>query len=272
VRSGSNDEAARALEDELINLFDRKADISALDALIFALRPDKKEVTLGQTAIAFDANVFLRLSSHKEIDDIIDYLDATHLAPIILPGQVIQEFWNNQFQAVDSLASSIKKNFEKLKTDVVKIDGSFIEFSDRFSVILGDFHNDFGYVYDEATVRKTHALLDMIKKKATVPFARRSLFSGIAAQRKQTKTPPGFRDVGDGDFFVWVDLLTGLQQSKAIGRGFNRVALVTHDRKIDWSLEGTPHPILSAEIHALFGVPFEIWSIERLSKEVNSAT
>lgn len=228
--------------------------------------------TFEVTAIAIDANVFLRLSTHPKAADIIDYLTSAHTAPVILPGQVIQEFWNNQLQAVDSIASGLRKRFEQIRSDVEKIDGSFGDFADEFQDLTTRFSDEFGYAYDESTVRRTQQLLDVIKTRATVSFCSRPRFAEIALNRKRTKTPPGFRDDGDGDFFVWIDLLFALHIAKSAGQAFSRVALISHDKKIDWMREGTPHPILIAEMRALFDVPFEILSLQQLSQEVSAAT
>ena len=84
-------------------------------------------------------------------------------------------------------------------------------------------------------------------------------------------TPPGFRDNGDGDFFIWVDLLTGLLEAQALGKEYRRVALVSLDKKVDWSRAGIAHPILVAEVRTLLNVPFEIWTIDRLSAEIAKA-
>jgi hypothetical protein len=112
----------------------------------------------------------------------------------------------------------------------------------------------------------------MLQKRASVPYAPRLRFREIAAQRKKTKTPPGFKDEGDGDFFIWVDLLTGLQQARLEGQEFERAVFISHDQKVDWSRAGIAHPILVAEVKALVDVPFEIWNIQKLAGEIARAT
>jgi PIN like domain len=103
------------------------------------------------------------------------------------------------------------------------------------------------------------------------PYASRLKLKDIAAWRKQTKTPPGFRDEGDGDFFIWADFLSGLQLARANGQAFTQAILVTRDNKVDWSRSGTVHPILAAEMKALLGIHFEIWSDDKLSTEITKA-
>ena len=99
----------------------------------------------------------------------------------------------------------------------------------------------------------------------------RAPFQEIGALRKRTRTPPGFRDDGDGDFFIWVDLLTGLLDAQVRGDKYGRVALVSLDKKVDWSRAGIAHPILVAEVRTLLNVPFEIWTIDKLATEIAKA-
>jgi PIN like domain len=218
-----------------------------------------------------DANVFLRLAGHPRSADIIDYLGSKHAAPLVLPGQAIQEFWNNQLQVVDTVAASLRKQFDSFKVALRKVANDFEEYIDQIEETLDRFNADHGHIYDEATIAKTLSLLETLTRKGVVSYAPRGLFREIGALRKMTKTPPGFRDEGDGDFFIWVDLLTGLLDAKVGGVKYDRVALVSLDKKIDWSRSGVAHPILVAEVRALLDVPFEIWNIEKLAAEIAAA-
>lgn len=263
-----NEESAKVVREEAIfRTLNRHAPINALDALMRAYRPEPLAFRLAQTAIALDSSAFLRLGAHV---DVVDYLGTAHDAPLILPGQAVQEFWNSSLSLANSIATSIKKRFELLEQDVKKIDGSFQDYSDRFTALLSDFESTFGYAYDGLTVRRTHALFEVLQRKAIICHTSRNKFLDLAHHRKQTKTPPGFRDNGDGDFFVWLDLLQGLLVAKEREIDFSSVVLVTNDKKLDWSREGIAHPTLCAEVHAIVGVPFETWDVARLVKEVSS--
>jgi hypothetical protein len=247
----------------------RERPIEALAALVRAYRPEPEEVSLGRSAIALDSSVFLRLGTH---DGVIDYLGANHPAPIVLPGQAIQEFWNSNLSAAESIASGISKKFDALTAEVEKVDATFGDFSPKFRTLLDEFRESFGYAYDSGTVRRTLSLFEVLKSKAVVSYVSRERFAAMAESRNKTKTPPGFKDPGDGDFFIWLDLLKALLLSKNQGSNFDRVLLVTNDRKVDWSREGVPHPILSAELQALVGVPLETWTLEKLVREVAAFT
>lgn len=262
-----------ALEERLFSVLDRRIACEPLSALVAALRPlEPTTIPLAKTAIGLDANVFLRLAGHPKSADIIDYLSSRHLAPLILPGQAIQEFWNNQLQVVDTVSSALKKQFEGFKSAVAKAGIGFGDYFGQIEVLLDQFSAEHGHVYDEATLRKTLTLLDVLLERALVSYAPRLRYQEMAALRKRTKTPPGFRDDGDGDFFVWIDLLTGLQHAQVRRQEFSRAVLVSLDRKVDWSRAGSAHPILVAEVKALLGVPFEIWTTDKLASEIAVAT
>jgi hypothetical protein len=259
--------ASERLELEIIKVLNRERPIEALAALASAYKPEPTPTNLARSVIALDSSVFLRLGTHE---DVMDYLGSRHPAPLILPGQSIQEFWNNNLNVAESIASGISKKFEALENEIGKVDPTFADFSPKFKALLDTFRESFGYAYDGGTVRRTIALFEILKSRAIVAYVSRNRFAEMAACRKMTKTPPGFKDPGDGDFFIWLDLLKALLLARENGRTFDRVILVTNDKKSDWSREGVPHPILSAELLALTGVPLETWNLDRLVREVAS--
>jgi hypothetical protein len=258
-------------EKRLIEVLDRQIECEAFSSLVSALQPAPSSLPLLETAIALDANAFLRIPSHPKAEDIIDFLSAAHTAPLIIPGQAIQEFWNNQLQAVDTVASTLQKKFDAFRLELGKLDPQFGDYVIRIQGSLDEFTTEYGHLFDEGLRRKTAAFLKMLETRALVPYAPRLRFQELAAQRRRTRTPPGFKDDGDGDFFIWVDLLTGLQRARAKAQHFSRAVLVSGDRKIDWSRNGIVHPILVAEVRALLDVPFEIWPIQKLADAIATA-
>lgn len=253
----------------MLGVLNRTVDLAALDALIYAYKPEPRAVDLARTAIVLDSSAFLRLGQYV---DVIDYLSSRHAAPVVLPGQAIQEFWNNYLNVADSIATGISRKFDDLKKEIAKVDDNFQDFGARFSALIDEFRASFGYAYDGATVRRTMSLFEVLRDKAVSSYARRDRFSGLAAHRKRTKTPPGFKDDLDGDFFVWLDMLDSLLIAQSRSMPFDRVVLVSNDRKPDWSREGIAHPILSAELMTLIGVPFETWDVARLVQNVTAAS
>lgn len=240
-----------------------------LDSLVAAIKPHQSVAEVQSTAIVLDTNVLLKIGTHPQSTDIIDYLGAQHRSALILPGQVIQEFWNNQFTAVDSVSSGLKKKFDAFKLELVSVDPVFAEYSTKIDESLNDFNSAHGDIFAEGTVNRTVNLLEVFQRKGIVSHAPRDVFDTYAVARKRTKTPPGFKDEGDGDFYVWVDMLKGLLIAREQNLKFNCVALITQDAKKDWSRAGRAHPILDAEVRSIVGVPFETWTIDNLAKKIS---
>jgi PIN domain-containing protein len=258
-------------EQNLLEVLARQSSTDSLSALVSALKSEVSTFALADTAIGLDSSVFLRFGNNSNNEDMLDYLGSKHSAPLILPGQAVQEFWNNQLQVVDTISTNIKKKFDAFQSELKKSDPFFEPYANKINEILEEYRGQHGHIYDEMTVRKTIAVLELLQQRALVPYAPRLKLREIAAWRKKTRTPPGFKDEGDGDFFIWADFLAGLQLARANGESFSRAILVTRDNKIDWSRSGMAHPILTAEIKALLGVPFEIWTDQKLSVEISKA-
>jgi hypothetical protein len=256
--------------DELIAIFERRTKIDALGALVNALDPKQLTVSLLDTAIGLDANVFLRLADDPKSALIIDYLTGIHKAPIVLPGQAVQEFRNNQTEAVATVSKKLGTNFKNFKNAVEGIDDDFGDYLGKIESLLGQFSTEHGNVYEEATVKKTASVLSHLRTRAVASFCPRSPLLHLAVHRDKTKTPPGFKDSGDGDFFIWTDFLHGLRALQHEGVTFSRAVLVTNDTKKDWSRDGIAHPILTAEAFALLGVPFETWSLKKLVSAIET--
>lgn len=258
---------------KLESVLDRQSHIDSLEALHFAAtNKNKAKPPVETVAIGIDANVFLKLVGHKKGPDIADYLRAKFDGPLIVPGQAVQEFWNNRHSAIDTQATILKKKFNEFKKEAEKltVDPELSTYVGDMEDTLARFDFDFGYLYDSSTLRSTLTLIESLKSKAILSYVPRQQFYGIARHRKNTKTPPGFRDEAenDGDFYIWADFLYGLLLAKAKGKKFSHAVIVTHDKKLDWSREGVAHPILSAEVRRLVNVPFDVWTIEELHNAI----
>lgn len=261
-------EQLRAIEQVL----DRQVPIQALQMLLAAINNSKKSAPpLAEVAVGFDSNVFLKLSGHPQRADIVDYFAARHNAPLILPGQAIQEFWNNQYAAIQTVATQVGKHFGNLNSEVSKIDNGFGDLASKFRLLIDELDSEYGYIRDKATITHLSSICNMLAARATVSYVPRMRFHELARQRKFTKTPPGFKDDGDGDFYIWADFLGGLLDKKECGDVFSHVVLITDDKKIDWSLAGVAHPILSAEIFSLLGASFDVWSLDMLGRQVSES-
>lgn len=262
------------LEQSLLAILDRGQPLNALAALEYSLNTSaalNSDLLLADTAICFDTNILLKLASHSKSAEVMDYLSTRHNAPLIIPGQVIQEFWNNHVGSLKTVAEEVEKKLNDLQKTIEQLDPDSPLAAAIFEIRTRTL-DEYNFLYDAGLVSKTKSMFASLSTRAMVPFARRSLFAKTAELRKITKTPPGFRDHGHGDFYVWVDLLTGLQQARLSESNFVRVALITNDEKPDWVRNGMAHPILSSEVTSLFDVPLEIWKLDRLIDEVAKAT
>ena len=143
----------------------------------------------------------------------MDYLTGVHQNPLVVPGRTIQEFWNNQLNATDTIYKWVSKKHSDLSREIEKFGASAgISSITKISDAIDAFKIDNEHVFDPDIVLKTSLFLEKLPGKAIAPFATRSLISDIAIHRKRSKTP--LKDDGDGDFFVWVDLLWGLLKEK----------------------------------------------------------
>lgn len=254
--------------DQLLKVLDRRQVIPALQMLARAVKGTATNTDLATSAIVLDANVFLRIPSHKKSSDIMDYLMGPHEKPVVVPGQVIQEFWNNQLSAIDTVYRTVSKKHNEISREVDKFRQSGVLGVDSVASALETFRESNEHIFEPELINKTSAFLERLVEKAIVPFAPRAPLTELATNRKRAKTPPGFKDDGDGDFLVWVDLLWGLLQAKAEGIQFSNVILLSHDSKVDWSRGKIAHPLLSAELKAVLDATFEIWTLDQLAEAI----
>lgn len=250
------------------SVLDREKTFTSLGHLVTAMQ--RKELSnnpdLKKIAIGIDSSAFLKLASHKNSADIIDYLKTQHIAPLILPGQAIQEFWNNHLTAIQTLSFKFKSKLETFKKEILELSSEFDEFSNEIETLVNKFEKDHGFIYDQKSIHNITSMLTALEEKAFVPYVPRTRFEKIARNRKLTKTPPGFQDTGDGDFFIWVEFLYGLLEAKDKKNDFTHAVLLTFDKKKDWSRDKISHPVLSAEIQELIGVPIEFWDLDQFIK------
>ncbi len=193
----------------------------------------------------------------------MDYLRTRHKGPLILPGQVLQEIWNNSLEGLDPKAKKISKALEALKSEASGIGqelGETGEAAENAVRELVSSHSDWIDPSARTTFERT---LAVFVEKATVAHVPRSAFHVIAQSRHDTKTPPGFRDPtgNNGDFFVWADFLLGALRTMT--QAVEAVVFVTNDTKKDWSRNGIPHPVLVSEARAVVNRPFHLWTVDQ---------
>lgn len=258
--------------DALVRLLDGYTELNTLHHLNVAMGTPRREPDPDATiAIGIDANVLLNLGKGRSGADVVDYLGQKHAGPVILPHQVIVEFWNNQAGGIHALADGLRRQFEDLSTAIEQLDPDYSHFRDGSRRLLEDFAERYGHVMEERVASQLTTLLEVLEGRALTPQLPRDPFDSIARRRQATRTPPGFKDDGHGDFYVWGEFLLGLLVAGEAGAVFTRAVLVTDDRKPDWSTKGTTHPSLCSEVEALTGASFETWSLPTLTRFVESS-
>lgn len=234
-------------------------DLNILEAVFAAIRGRSTGLKFSsEMAVCFDSNVFINMGKGAKGAELIDYFAQQHNAPIILPSQVLVELWNNQLTGVEAYVGRLGRQFDELNKTIVEIEPHYSTLKTGATALINEFQSDYGHIIEQKNLTDLTGLLDMLSKKARYSQVSREALLECAQQRKRTKTPPGFRDDGDGDFYVWAEFLGGLMTAKIEGVGFESAVLITDDVKKDWSTNGTPNPVLAAEMMALVGVPFHV--------------
>lgn len=262
----SPEATARINYADIMRVLQRNAHVAVLPSLIQAVKVNNASAALDTSAIIIDANAVLRIPGHRKSSDIIDYLGGVHTKPVVIPGQVIQEFWNNQLNATNTVYKNINNKANDLMREVTKAAGLGVTSTENISTAIEEFRRNNEHLFDPDLVQKTSLFLERLQNSALVPHAPRDGLYDLAMQRKLSKTPPGFKDDGDGDFLVWVDALWGLANAKNDGHEFDSVIILTNDKKIDWCRGIAAHPVLYAEMKAILGVHLEIWTLDNFSE------
>ena len=237
--------------------------IESLQELRNGLAPDRRPPIDPHLpmAIGFDTNAIYRVGLGTRGADALDYLRTVHTGPVVVPGQSVQEVWNNLLAAVEPQAKRLRLKFEDLETEMGKIGQQLGGSGAAVREAIQELSRTHGDWIDPASQSAFDATLDVLLSVGTTVYVPRAKFAELARIRKETKAPPGFQDsVGYGDFFVWADFLYGVALSTP--GSFQAVVLVTNDAKSDWSRNGVPHPLLVAEASAIAPVPFRLWSLE----------
>lgn len=262
-----------AWDDALIYVWEvlnRNTPLEALHYLRQSCSPTRHLDEMQRLAFGFDTNAMFRLGLGSAGADVLDYLRTRHGGPVILPGQTLQEVWNNQLAGLLPLAKGLQAKFRDLETETLKLGERFGQRGEEVSAAVHALVEEYPETFDEETEKAFKETLDVFIEVASVPFVPRLEFGQLAQPRHNSKTPPGFKDVGDGDFFVWADFLYGLRMCEV--DKVEGVVLVTNDTKSDWSRHGVAHPILTAEAVAVLAKPFELWTLSRLTTYVRQSS
>lgn len=252
----------RALED----LVARTRPLNAFNQLSDNLKAPKMSAVLRSSHVCIDTCVLIHFAKHPKADTILDYFSSIHEGDLVVSAQSIQEYWNNHVFAIETVASGVSKKFTELEKEVKKVDPSWSNFSSEIDNLIARLKREYGHLHEPKLRAKLSSFADQLAKIATISEVPRSRFYAYAEQRKKLKTPPGFEDSGNGDFFIWLDFLYAIRQSKY--ETASHAILVTDDTKRDWSKGSVPHPVLAAEMELFTQLSFETWTLDKLSETI----
>lgn len=265
-----NSPDADPVVDRLWGVLDRQVDTGALEQLHRSISGQTPTLAPGtRFALGFDTNAVFRLGLGPDGPDAVDYVAAAHEGPLVIPGQTIQEVWNNSLAAVRPQAQIVRTKFGELESALEKIGVHVGSIADDIRTALRDLSDIHGDWIAPESLGVFESTLKQLLTKGQVSYVPRDRFLSLAKARKETKTPPGFEDpIGYGDFYVWADFLLGVALAVET---YDAVVLVTNDTKIDWSRNGVAHPILVAEAETFTGVPFYLWDLRQFQVYARSA-
>lgn len=264
----------------LLGVFERRNKTDTVDGLLYSLarlNQSNKTPSTDMSNIAFgiDTNVLIKIAKDDDISEsMISYFGNKCTIPVILPGQTVQEFWNNMASFMETASSKLAKAFDQFKKVVVETKVDFKNHIEDIEQNLRKFENEYKGIYGKSVLDNVRKILVELKDYVVVSYCPRHVFYNISIHRKNTNTPPGFKDhyTNDGDFFVWVDFLYGLKKLQDDGCKFEKVVFITDDSKIDWVFGNAEHPILVLEVLSILGVSFEIWKSSKFIAEIEAQT
>ncbi|MEO9322245.1 PIN-like domain-containing protein [Nocardioides sp. C4-1] len=243
---------------------DSKSAVSnALGAAATPVRPPGDRVAFG-----LDANIILKLHT-RSLE--AEYLGSKHAGLLVMPAQAVQEFWNNK-SSTENVAKSVRDAFKRLDGLIKDLEPGHQEFQGAFTTLLDEFENSASHMWAPDFRAKVESTFNALAARAHEPRFPKSALAHISHERQMTKTPPGFKDTGNGDLYVWAEFLLGLMHGREDGQDFDLAVLITEDKKADWGKNGEAHPVLVAEAAELLGVPFETWDLKELKEFATSAS
>jgi len=229
-------------------------------------------------AIGLDTNIlkYLRRQTLKA-DELLNYSE-TNQVPLIIPGQCVQEFWNNHSVFVRDL-EGIFSPLQTLKNKVAKasLPQTQQHILDEVEKKLDLFKFEMEDSKRPELLSESFELWRSLESKVLMPYVPRSLFRSLGEVRYSTKVAPGFAEDKPanqalGDFYAWADFLLGLQQAGVSNASESRILFVTDDSKPDWKTSGRPHPMLLGEVHQLTGAILDILGSKAFFESIQDAS
>lgn len=265
TRSPSSDEL-------LINCLSRA--IGELDWMTPLRAHVSQAIPATWAAIGFDTNALKKLRRLQPATraETLTYLQSKSV-PIILPGQAVQEFWNNHglfakdVQNLEGETRRLAARYEKLGSGDGKVA------LERLVAVALEIADEVADSQNPRLLEESLELWELLMSEARIAQVPRSKYLELGKARLASGIAPGFADEkkranGLGDFYVWADFLFGLlelrlSEASAVD---TTIVFVTDDGKEDWLSSGVPHPTLLGETYHLTGRTLQVLSTDKLIK------
>ena len=255
-------------EDLLVGRLEGARDTASLHALVLDSRPPS---TFGEmVALGLDTNVLKSL--RREIpfaDQLFLTLQASSVA-LIVPAQVITEYWNNHQVFASDEWNLFRSDLAKLskRAEAQVSSGSVERRVLEIRSLLDEIEDDLQGSKTPEYLERSKELIRSLLETAKTPRVSRARLAELAHIRLASKTPPGFADERSkasaaGDFFVWCDFLLGALCVPAQA-GRSKDVWVTEDSKPDWKTGGEGHPALLEEFKWVCGGDLSIVSLSAI--------
>lgn len=274
-----NESSVDPIVEDLLEVFERRNERNIVSDLLYSLdrlgqKGQSSSTDMSSIAFGIDTNVLIKIAENKTISESMISYFGNHTIPIILPGQAVQEFWNNVGKFVETASDKLDKAFDQFKKVVSNTKVDFKNHIGDIEQNVRRFENEYKGIYGKSVLDEVRRIIADLKDNVIVSYCPRYAFYDLSIHREKTKTPPGFKDddKNDGDFFIWADFLYGLKKLKNDGHHFEKVVLVTDDGKIDWVFGNAEHPILVFEVRSILDVSFEIWKSSKFIDEIRKQT
>lgn len=188
---------------------------------------------------------------------------------LMIPGQVVVEFWNNHHVFASDewgkFSNDLNKLARRVSSDRALLDwkDSRIEEIDR---LVQELSSELQETKSPEYLSRSQTLMEAVLEAGRVTMVSRERFHSLANARLASKIPPGFADGAAktnalGDVLVWFDFL--LSATVRVGEDSaaeGQFVWVTDDSKADWKTGGSSHPALVEEFLHVTGCELHILS------------
>lgn len=225
-------------------------------------------------AIGLDTNVLKRLRHDAIWAERMALALQLQSVALIIPGQVVNEYWNNHRVFAGEDWASFGNDFKRLagKLDGISLRRQGDAIVEEIQILISGMSDELDSERSPDYLEKSRALMEVLLAASIKPMASRLRFSELASARSLSRTPPGFADeksksASHGDFYVWIDYLLGVILLDSPSDRPHCI-WVTDDSKPDWKTGTDGHPALLEEFQYVTGHSLSIISSKDFRQQV----